>query len=458
VLHRLFLATDITAGAVAATAASLLVGLPPRDALTLGAIGALVLPALAFVCGLYAAGDLRSWASGVDDTKRLAFATLALSWPLYAAAQMLQVQSPSRVTLLATLVVLLLMAAGRAGARAIAHRAEHLRERTAIVGSGQVATQVVQNLSRHGQLGLIPVGIVDDAVHHHDGVSALSELPHFGTIDELSEILRRHAVDRIIIAFTRGSHMQLLQAIRACRDNRVPVHVVPRLFEFLDGARELDHVGGLPILSLGVPRLTRASQAAKRLLDIGVSAALLLVLAPVFLAIAIAIKVESRGPVFFRQPREGRDKTTFELIKFRSMYEGADERKQELLQENDVHDGVMFKMRHDPRVTRVGALLRRFSLDELPQLWHVLRGEMSLVGPRPLVLPETRSLAEAWHLRRHDLRPGMTGPWQIYGRSDIPFQDMVRFDYQYVAGWSLARDIEILFATVPAVLSGRGAY
>jgi exopolysaccharide biosynthesis polyprenyl glycosylphosphotransferase len=458
VLHRLFAAADFTAGAVAATAASLVVGIPWGNALALGAICAVFLPGLTFVCGLYTAGDLRSWASGVADTKRLAFATLAFSWPLYAVVQMLGMQSPSRLTLLASLMALLLMVAGRAGARAIVHRAKQLRERTAIVGSGQVAAQIMQILRCHGELGLVPVGIVDDAVHHHGDASGLSDVPHFGIIDELSDILRRHGIDRVIIAFTRGSHQQLLHGIRACRDNRVPVHVVPRLFEFLDGARALDRVGGLPILSLGVPGLTRASQAAKRGLDIAVSSALLLAFAPVFLVIAIAIKAESRGPVFFRQPREGRGKTTFELIKFRSMYAGADERKDELLQDNDVRDGVMFKMRQDPRVTRVGGLLRRFSLDELPQLWHVLRGQMSLVGPRPLILSETEWLAEEWHLRRHDLRPGMTGPWQVYGRSDIAFQDMVRFDYQYVAGWSLARDIEILFATVPAVLSGRGAY
>jgi exopolysaccharide biosynthesis polyprenyl glycosylphosphotransferase len=458
VLHRLLAVADVAAGAVAGLAAGLLVGIPPADALALGAMCAIVLPGLAVICGLYAAGDLRTWASGVPDIERLVFAAIALSWPLYAAAGMLEVQGPSSVAIVAALMALALMLAGRAGARALVHRAEHLRERTAIVGSGMVAAQMVRNLRRRRELGLVPVGIVDDAVHHHGDINDLDGLAHFGAIDELSDILRRHAVDRVIIAFTRGSHQQLLQGIRACRDNNVPVHVVPRLFEFLDGARALDHVGGLPILSLGVPGLNRVSRAAKRGLDIAVSGLLVVVLSPLLLAIAVAIKVESRGPVLFRQPREGRGKTTFDLLKFRSMHAGADERKPELLHDSDVRDGVMFKMHQDPRVTRVGRLLRRFSLDELPQLWHVLRGQMSLVGPRPLILSETQRLVEEWHLRRHDLRPGMTGPWQIYGRSDIPFQDMVRFDYQYVAGWSLARDIEILLATVPAVLSGRGAY
>ena len=140
------------------------------------------------------------------------------------------------------------------------------------------------------------------------------------------------------------------------------------------------------------------------------------------------------------------------------MYVDAEERKAELEELNEAGDGVMFKIREDPRVTRVGRFIRRFSLDELPQLFNVLRGEMSLVGPRPLIFPETAALDEDWHLRRLELRPGLTGPWQVYGRSQSPFQEMVRFDYQYVAGWSLARDIEILLATIPAVVSGRGAY
>lgn len=458
VLHRFLAAADLSAGALAAAGGGVLFGLPLADGIVLGAAGALLLPVLAFVCNLYAAHDLRAWVSGVPETKRLLFAILVFSWLLHAVTGLLDVASSASLTLVASLLAVALMSLGRAGARAVVHRAEHLQERTAILGSGLVATQVVHNLRRRRELGLVPVGIVDDTIHHHGDVGYLSDLPHFGAIDDLSEILEEQAIDRIIIAFTRGTHQQLLAAIRACRDNHVPVHVVPRLFEFLDGARALDNIGGLPILSLGVPRLSPSSRVAKRVLDIAVSAVLLVGLAPVFLAIAMAIKLESRGPVFFRQRREGRNRTTFELAKFRTMYEGADEHKGSLLKENDLHDGVMFKMWRDPRVTGVGGLLRRFSLDELPQLWHVLRGQMSLVGPRPLVLPEAESLDEDWHLRRHDLRPGMTGPWQIYGRSDIPFQDMVRFDYQYVAGWSLVRDIEILFATVPAVFSGRGAY
>jgi exopolysaccharide biosynthesis polyprenyl glycosylphosphotransferase len=238
----------------------------------------------------------------------------------------------------------------------------------------------------------------------------------------------------------------------------VPVDIVPRLFEFLDGVRALDQVGGLPLLSISASSLSSVSMAAKRCLDLLGALILLVVLSPLMLVVAAAIKVESRGPVFFRQPRAGRGDGDFQLIKFRSMYVDAEQRKGELDAMNESDDGVMFKIRDDPRVTKIGRVLRRFSIDELPQLFNVLAGDMSLVGPRPLILEESAALETEWHLRRRELRPGLTGPWQIYGRSQSPFQEMVRFDYQYVTGWSLARDVELLLATIPAVLSGRGAY
>jgi exopolysaccharide biosynthesis polyprenyl glycosylphosphotransferase len=317
-----------------------------------------------------------------------------------------------------------------------------------------VAGHVVDKLRNNKQFGLVAVGIVDDDLHDVGS----PELPWLGRFADLDKIIAAQEIDRVIIAFSRASHEQLLEAIRASRDAGVAVDIVPRLFEFLDGVRALDQVGGLPLLSIGAPMLTSVSMAAKRALDVFGSLALILVFAPLMIPVAIAVKLESRGPVFFRQPRAGRRNSSFRLIKFRSMYLDAEERKKELEKQNEADDGVMFKIRDDPRVTRVGRFIRRFSLDELPQLFNVLRGEMSLVGPRPLIFPETAALEEQWHLRRLELRPGITGPWQVYGRSQSPFQEMVRFDYQYVAGWSLARDVEILLATVPAVLSGRGAY
>ncbi len=338
--------------------------------------------------------------------------------------------------------------------RASLHRDPSLRQRTLILGSGLVAGQVVEKIRNNPQFGLIPVGIVDDDVHD----VGTPDLPWLGRFSDLAAIIEAQNIDRVIIAFSRVDHEDLLEAIRASRDAGVAVDVVPRLFEFLDGVRALDQIGGLPLLSIGVPVLASSSMAAKRVLDVVGSASLILLFSPLMIATAIAIKLESRGPVFFRQPRAGRGNKSFKLIKFRSMYIDAEQRKKELDEMNEAEDGVMFKIREDPRVTRVGRIIRRFSIDELPQLFNVLKGEMSLVGPRPLIFPETAALEKHWHLRRLELRPGITGPWQIYGRSQSPFQEMVRFDYQYVAGWSLARDIEILLATLPAVMSGRGAY
>ena len=254
-----------------------------------------------------------------------------------------------------------------------------------------------------------------------------------------------------MIAFTRAHHEELLHALRVCRDAGVAVDIVPRLFEFLDGARTIEQIGGMPLLSIDAPTFSAASRAEQaHARHRRRRASLLIALSPLLALIAVAIKLDSRGPVLFTQPRAGRGGRFFKLFKFRSMHVGATVEVRP--------DGAIVKSRDDDRITRVGRFIRRLSLDEAPQLFNVLIGDMSLVGPRPLVLAEARALTEDWQARRADLRPGLTGPWQVAGRSNIPFHDMIRFDYQYVAGWSLARDVEILLATLPAVLSGRGAY
>jgi len=337
--------------------------------------------------------------------------------------------------------------------RAAVHKVEPLKQRTLVVGSGLIAGQLIQKLRQHNELGLVPVGLIDDEIHE----TPVQDIDHLGSLGDLEDVLDLHAIDRVILAFSRASHQQLLECVRICRDRGVAVDVVPRLFELMDGMRSLAYVGGMPLLSASAPTLSRPAQLAKRALDVIAAGVGLALIAPAVLTIAVAIKLESPGPVLFRQTRAGKGGRRFQLLKFRSMYRDAEQRKSEYANQNDLADGVMFKIRTDPRITRVGHFLRKYSLDELPQLWNVLKGQMSLVGPRPLILVETDAL-ETWALRRLELRPGLTGPWQIYGRSENTFQEMVRFDYQYVAGWSLARDLEILLATVPAVLSGRGAY
>jgi exopolysaccharide biosynthesis polyprenyl glycosylphosphotransferase len=456
VLARMLAAGDILAGMAAAAIALLALGLALTSASTLSYIlvAGLIWPLLAFSIGLYRSDQLTAWASAISEIPRGFIAVMLITWPLYGIASLLGLNQVIALTFLTVAGTATLGGISRTIVRAGLHRAPELRQRTLILGSGVVAGQVVNKLQNNGQFGLVAVGMVDDEVHD----VGTADLPWLGRFNDLDTIIETQQIDRVIIAFSRASHEQLLESIRACRDAGVAIDVVPRLFEFLEGVQALDQVGGLPVLSIGAAHLTSVSMAAKRALDLVGSALAITLLSPLMILIAIAIKIESRGPVFFRQPRAGRRRTSFRLIKFRSMYVNAEQRKHDFESLNESADGVMFKIRDDPRITRVGRVIRRFSLDELPQLFNVLKGEMSLVGPRPLIFPETDALEELWHLRRLELRPGLTGPWQIYGRSQSPFQEMVRFDYQYVAGWSLARDIEILLATLPAVVSGRGAY
>jgi exopolysaccharide biosynthesis polyprenyl glycosylphosphotransferase len=451
VLRYALLGTDIGAACVAATAGAIAGGLSGISSAVLAGTLIVCWPLVAFAAGLYSVDELRSWASGIPESPRLLVAVLLMSWPLAGLLSALGEEQAAQGAIVASVGLAIFGAFGRAATRACAHRLSPLRQRSVIVGSGSIAADVARRLLDHDELGVEPIGLVDDEPE-------ASNLPVLGQIDELEEILPRQSVDRVIISFSRAPYDRLQSCIRVCRDHGVAVDVVPRLYEFLDGARPVDAVGGMPLLSIGVPHLSRSARAAKRALDVVAAALMAFLMLPLLVMIAVAIKVESRGPVLFRQRRAGRGGKPIELLKFRTMFADAEERKPELTGANEIREGVMFKIRLDPRVTRVGRFLRRLSLDELPQLFNVLRGEMSLVGPRPLVFPELEALAETWQARRLDLRPGMTGAWQVAGRSNLSFREMVRLDYQYVAGWTLVRDLEILLATIPAVLSGRGAW
>lgn len=454
-LQRLLLVADICATALAGIVTALILDIHMVDAVRIIPAMILVWCGIAFACGLYNAEDLNSWASGLADAPRLAVTGLLISWPILGLAELMTVDHAVVFALVAAVAILSFDSVVRAVARGYAHRIAPLRQRTVVVGSGVVASQLTERLEQHGEYGLEAIGLVDDDVHTVTQPARLSKL---GSLHQLGDVIDECRVDRVIITFSRSSHQQLLSCIRTCRDHGVAVDVVPRLFELVEGVQSMSQIGGVPLLSIGAKPLNGVSRLAKRGLDIIGSLLLLLLLSPLLIAISIAVKLDSRGPVFFRQTRAGRNQKSFKMIKFRSMYRDADERKAQFKAENEADDGVMFKIKRDPRVTRVGRVLRRTSMDELPQLINVLKGDMSLVGPRPLILEEAMHAAQDWHARRLDLRPGITGLWQVSGRSDIPFQDMVRFDYQYVSGWSLARDVEILLATIPVVLSRRGAY
>jgi exopolysaccharide biosynthesis polyprenyl glycosylphosphotransferase len=444
-LRRQLLGADVIAGSVAGALTAVLAGLDAAQIPFVANAVALGWPAVAAMCGLYSVTPLRSWASGVGDAPRLAATTLLVSWPVYGLLALLGAPQPVVGALAASGLMAAGAAISRSAARAAIHRTASLRQRTLILGSGSVAADLVSRLERYPELGLDAIGFLDDDAHE----AALLGLPRLGGLDQLDDLIAAGRVDRVMIAFTRSSHQHLLHCIRTCRDAGLTVDIVPRLYEFIDGARYLEQIGGMPLVSIQVPEFSRGARILKRALDIVVAGLLVVAVLPLLAVIAIAIKLDTRGPVFFTQMRVGRGGKLFRLLKFRSMQVGS----RVLVRD----DGAIVKQRYDDRVTRVGRILRRFSLDEAPQLLNVLRGDMSMVGPRPLVIAESEALTHDWQGRRADLRPGLTGPWQVAGRSNIPFSDMIKLDYQYVAGWSLARDAEILLATLPAVLTGRGA-
>jgi lipopolysaccharide/colanic/teichoic acid biosynthesis glycosyltransferase len=218
---------------------------------------------------------------------------------------------------------------------------------------------------------------------------------------------------------------------------------------------EIDQVEGMTLMGLRGLTRTQSTLGLKRALDTTGAALGLLILAPLVVAIAVAVKLGSPGPVLFRQERVGRGNRQFRMLKFRTMVRDAEELRPDLEHLNEMTGGAMFKIADDPRITRVGGLLRRASLDELPQLWNVLRGEMSLVGPRPLI-PSENAHVIGRHRARLDLTPGLTGPWQVMGRNAIPFSEMVKLDYLYVAEWSLWNDVKLMVRTLPVVIGRRG--
>ena len=322
-------------------------------------------------------------------------------------------------------------------------------ERLLVLGSAEDAGRISEKLGTLGPLKAELVGRVPIA--HERRFDRGDDV--VGIIEDLDYVISSQRVDRVVICPHGGDSHAMLDTIRLVKGLGVKVSLMPRLFEVVGSSVEFDQLGGLTLLGLRRYDLSKSSAALKRAFDICGATAALVFVAPVFATIALAVKLTSHGPVFFRQSRIGRGGKPFEMFKFRTMYDGADRQKAELRHRNEA-DGF-FKIADDPRVTPVGRWLRRASLDELPQLLNVLRGEMSLVGPRPLI-DEEDSRIEGWFRRRLDITPGMTGAWQVLGSSRIPMRDMVTIDYLYRTNWSLWLDLKILLRTVPHVVLRRG--
>ncbi len=324
------------------------------------------------------------------------------------------------------------------------------RRRTLIVGGGDEARLVYRKLGTHPEYGLEVVGFL---AAEDDDVPG----PVLGASGDVARLVDELDIDRVIIATSIGGHEQMLDLLRSVRRPDVQISIVPRYFEIFTSQATFDDIEGMPVVTLPPLRLGRSSRVLKRSFDICAAGAALLVLAPLLAAVAVVIKLDSPGPALYRQKRRGRNGSTFEIVKFRSMYTGAEAKRAEVLHLNEV-DGPLFKIKgDDPRVTRVGAFIRKTSIDEFPQFWNVLRGDMSLVGPRPFVVYEADQIT-GWASRRLDMTPGITGLWQVLGRNDMPFDEMTKLDYVYVTNWSLWWDLKILCQTIPVVLGKRGAY
>jgi exopolysaccharide biosynthesis polyprenyl glycosylphosphotransferase len=332
---------------------------------------------------------------------------------------------------------------------AILRRAGYQR-RTVLVGTGGHIDAVAHALRGNAGDRHIVIGFVSLKPRPDNG------LPSLGSIDDIGDIVSEHNATEVIIADPDFPQERAVELVDVCHGRGVQVRVAPSTMEILVHRAEFLPGQSLPLFELKSPVFDGFDYVLKRTFDIIVSGLLLIVLSPLLLVIALAIKVTSRGPVFYRSPRPGLGGATFGCMKFRTMNQDADRDQPELEDRNEA-SGALFKIRDDPRVTKVGRLLRRFSLDELAQLINVVRGEMSLVGPRPLPIRDYEQL-EDWHKKRYLVLPGITGLWQISGRSDLDFDDLVRLDFVYLETWSVSLDLSILVKTVPAVLFRRGAY
>jgi exopolysaccharide biosynthesis polyprenyl glycosylphosphotransferase len=323
--------------------------------------------------------------------------------------------------------------------------------RTLIVGANHEAERLAATMQTR-ELGFQPIGFVAGSAEQ----IRLDDQRVVGPIGRIRELIRETKADCLFVASSAVTPEDVVQIMKARRLEDVEVRLTANLPTVLSSRLAPQTVGGVMTLSVNVLQLTRFQAAAKRACDVLISALGLLVLAPLLLGVALAVRLSSPGPVIFRQERVGLRGRPFTLLKFRTMVVGADLMLDNLREQNEA-DGPLFKLRQDPRVTRVGRLLRRYSIDELPQLVNVLKGEMSLVGPRP-PLAEEVAVYEDWQLDRLEVRPGITGLWQVSGRSELSFEDYVRLDLFYVENWSIAYDLFILSKTIPLLVSARGAY
>ena len=344
------------------------------------------------------------------------------------------------------------------------HQEFHPRRVVLIIGAGPVGTNAVEKIKHYAHAELNPIGYLDDNPNklgqEYEGV------PVLGNLGMVPEIVKAHNVQDAVVALPLRAHKRLVEICTQLQSLGVRVHVIPDLFSLSFPSATLDGFGGIPVIGLGQPGIHGWQRAVKRAFDITAVTIGLILLSPLLILIAILIKLDLAGPVFYRQTRIGENGRQFLMFKFRSMRADTDTKihqeyvtrliKENISLEDLDQESSSLKMENDPRITRVGKFVRKTSIDELPQLINVLRGEMSLVGPRPPLLYEV-DLYQDWHKRRFEVPPGITGIWQVSGRNRVSFDEMVRMDLEYIEHQSLWLDIKLLLKTPRAVIGGQGA-
>lgn len=361
---------------------------------------------------------------------------------------------PRSIFIIATMSMMILLSTWRVLKRVFVEylvRGGYNNINALIVGAGKVGLALSGEIRKRPGLGIKIIGFLDDLkVNNPENKDAKI----LGKISDFIKVVQREFVSKVFITIHHDSKV-FLRLLEDAKKLNIPVRVVPQGFELSSGEFLKYNIGFVPILEYSEAQILR-KQAGKRLFDFCVSLLVLLLLVPIFIVMGILIKVDSPGPIFYKSKRYGRKGKMFNMLKFRSMVKDADISIDQIRHKNEV-DGPIFKIRNDPRITKTGRFLRRYSLDELPQFINVLVGEMSLVGPRPLPIDQIEK-EDLRQLKRLEIRPGITGLWQIRGRSDVSFPRLLKWDIWYINNWSFWLDLNILFQTIPVVVKGRGAY
>ena len=451
-IRRLLALADVLAltGALAVVAIAVGGGLsgPAGFAWTLLTLPAWVL--LFKLYGLYDRDHKRVSHSTVDDLPWIFHALVVGGLGLWLFSKLAPVHRftfQEGVWFFATGVLLIVFA------RTVARTAVQIftaPERVIFVGGGYGTALLARKMVARPQYGLEPIGYIETDPSETGGGA---DVPKLGALEDLEQLCVQHGANRVAIT-SLSTNAELPDVVRLATGLGISVSILPQLTDVLGPSVEIDDIEGVTVLGLNSAALTRSSRFLKRAMDIGITSVLLAFALPLIALIAVGVKVTSPGPVIYSQERLGRSGRRFRMYKFRTMVADADAKAGDLLDQS-AHQAWLL-LEHDPRVTRFGSILRKTSLDELPQFLNVLKGEMSLVGPRPMT-PAISEHIPSWGLRRLDLTPGLTGLWQVLGRTAVPFDEMVKLDYLYVTNWSLWQDFRLLVRTLPAVIHGRGA-